>query len=77
MADRLGELTVLATSFERIHRANLIGMGVLPVRFMPGQSAKSLGLTGEEIYSITGLLFKFVPTRSWSKQTFITHPRAV
>jgi aconitate hydratase len=51
----LGVKAVLATSFERIHRANLIGMGVLPVQFMPGQSAQSLGLTGEEIYSITGL----------------------
>ena len=51
----LGVKAVLATSFERIHRANLIGMGVLPVQFMPGQSAQSLGLTGEGIYSITGL----------------------
>ena len=51
----LGAKAVLATSFERIHRANLIGMGVLPVQFMPGQSAQSLGLTGEETYSITGL----------------------
>ena len=51
----LGVKAVLATSFERIHRANLIGMGVLPLQFMPGQSAQSLGLTGEEIYSITGL----------------------
>jgi aconitate hydratase len=46
---------VLATSFERIHRANLIGMGVLPLQFLPGQSPQSLGLTGEEIYSVTGL----------------------
>ena len=51
----LGVKAVLATSFERIHRANLIGMGVLPLQFKPGQSAQSLGLTGEEIYSITGL----------------------
>ena len=51
----LGVKAVLATSFERIHRANLIGMGVLPLQFMPGQSAQSLGLTGEETYSITGL----------------------
>ena len=51
----LGVKAVLATSFERIHRSNLIGMGVLPLQFMPGQSAQSLGLTGEEIYSITGL----------------------
>ena len=51
----LGVKAVLATSFERIHRANLIGMGVLPLQFMPGQSPQSLGLTGEETYSITGL----------------------
>jgi aconitate hydratase len=46
---------VLAISFERIHRTNLIGMGVLPLQFNPGQSPQSLGLTGEETYSITGL----------------------
>ena len=46
---------MLATSFERIHRANLIGMGVLPLQFNAGQSPHSLGLTGEETYTITGL----------------------
>jgi aconitate hydratase A / 2-methylisocitrate dehydratase len=51
----LGVKAVLATSFERIHRTNLIGMGVLPLQFNDGQSAQSLGLTGEETYSITGL----------------------
>jgi aconitate hydratase len=51
----LGVKAVLATSFERIHRANLIGMGVLPLQFLPGQTAQVLGLTGEETYSITGL----------------------
>jgi aconitate hydratase len=51
----LGVKAVLATSFERIHRTNLIGMGVLPLQFNPGQSPQSLGLTGEETYSITGL----------------------
>ncbi|MEV0201227.1 aconitate hydratase [Nonomuraea sp. NPDC050691] len=51
----LGVKAVLATSFERIHRGNLVGMGVLPLQFQPGQSAQSLGLTGEEIYTITGL----------------------
>jgi aconitate hydratase len=51
----LGVKAVLATSFERIHRSNLIGMGVLPLQFKPGDSAESLGLTGEELYSITGL----------------------
>ncbi len=51
----LGVKAVLAMSFERIHRSNLIGMGVLPVQFLPGESADSLGLTGEEVYSIVGL----------------------
>jgi aconitate hydratase len=40
---------VLATSFERIHRSNLIGMGVLPLQFEPGDSAESVSLTGEEL----------------------------
>src|SRR5690606_34046842 len=51
----LGVRAVLATSFERIHRSNLIGMGVLPLQFQPGQTAQSLGLTGEEEFSIVGL----------------------
>jgi aconitate hydratase len=51
----LGVRAVLAESFERIHRSNLIGMGVAPLQFMPGESAKSLGLTGNEVFEITGL----------------------
>ncbi len=51
----LGVRAVLAESFERIHRSNLIGMGVAPLQFMPGESAKSLGLTGKEVFEITGL----------------------
>ncbi|MBF6319914.1 aconitate hydratase [Nocardia cyriacigeorgica] len=51
----LGVRAVLARSFERIHRSNLIGMGVLPLQFHEDESAQSLGLTGEETYSITGL----------------------
>jgi aconitate hydratase len=51
----LGVRAVIAESFERIHRSNLVGMGVLPLQFPDGQSAKSLGLTGEEAFSITGL----------------------
>jgi aconitate hydratase len=50
-----GVRAVLAESFERIHRSNLVGMGVLPLQFMPGESAESLGLDGEETYDITGL----------------------
>src|SRR6185437_5528369 len=51
----LGAKAVIAESFERIHRSNLIGMGVLPLQFLPGQNRESLGLTGKEIYSITGI----------------------
>jgi aconitate hydratase len=52
----LGVKAVLAESFERIHRSNLVGMGVLPLQFKPGESAHSLGLTGEEVYDIGGLV---------------------
>jgi len=51
----LGVRAVIAESFERIHRSNLIGMGVLPLQFNNGVSAKSLGLDGTEIFSITGI----------------------
>jgi aconitate hydratase len=51
----LGVRAVLAESFERIHRSNLIGMGVLPLQFRPGESAASLGLTGTETYDIEGI----------------------
>jgi aconitate hydratase len=50
----LGVRAVIAESFERIHRSNLIGMGVLPLQFIDGRSAQSLGLTGRESYEITG-----------------------
>ncbi|MEO6790069.1 MAG: aconitate hydratase [Ornithinibacter sp.] len=51
----LGVKAVLAVSFERIHRSNLIGMGVLPLQFQEGESAQSIGLTGREVFSISGL----------------------
>ena len=51
----LGVHAVIAESFERIHRSNLIGMGVLPLQFLPEQNAKSLGLTGEESFTISGI----------------------
>ena len=51
----LGVRAVIAESFERIHRSNLVGMGVLPLQFADGESAESLGLTGEEEFSITGI----------------------
>jgi aconitate hydratase len=51
----LGVRAVIAQSFERIHRSNLVGMGVLPLQFAEGESAQSLGLTGEEEFSIAGI----------------------
>ncbi|SMG28804.1 aconitate hydratase [Corynebacterium pollutisoli] len=51
----LGVRAVIAESYERIHRSNLVGMGVLPLQFPEGESAESLGLTGEEEFSVTGL----------------------
>jgi aconitate hydratase len=51
----LGIHAVIAESYERIHRSNLVGMGILPLQFKPGDSAASLGLTGEELYNIQGL----------------------
>ena len=51
----LGVRAVLVESFERIHRSNLIGMGVLPLQFKPGENAQSLGLTGQETFSVQGI----------------------
>ena len=52
---------VLAESYERIHRSNLVGMGVLPLQFKAGQNAESLGLTGREAFSIAGLTGELTP----------------
>jgi aconitate hydratase len=57
----LGVRAVIAQSFERIHRSNLIGMGVLPLEFLPGEGREALGLTGEETYSITGIASDLAP----------------
>jgi aconitate hydratase len=51
----LGVRAVIAESYERIHRSNLVGMGVLPLQFLAGQNAESLKLTGEEVFEITGI----------------------
>jgi aconitate hydratase len=51
----LGVEAVIAESYERIHRSNLLMMGILPLQFMPGESRETLGLTGCETFSITGL----------------------
>ena len=59
----LGVRAVLAESFERIHRSNLIGMGVVPLEFQNGETAKSLGLTGQEIFEVEGLADQFKPRK--------------
>src|SRR6185503_3484754 len=59
----LGVAAVLAESFERIHRSNLVGMGVLPLQFKPGENAESLGLTGFETFDIEGLSTGIKPSQ--------------
>ena len=65
----LGVRAVLAESYERIHRSNLVGMGVLPLQFQPGDSAASLGLTGRETYSIRGLADGLSPRQRLTVET--------
>ena len=60
----LGIRAVIAESYERIHRSNLVGMGVLPLQFKPGDSASSLGLTGRETFTIEGLADRLAPRAS-------------
>src|SRR3974377_681824 len=62
----LGIRAVLAESFERIHRSNLVGMGVLPLEFKPGENRESLGLTGHEVFSVEG-----VATRAPRKEAIV------
>ena len=66
----LGVRVVIAESFERIHRSNLIGMGVLPLEFRKGDSAASLGLTGSEVFSISGITA--LNTRGVPKELTVT-----
>ena len=56
-----GVTAVIAESFERIHRSNLVGMGILPLKFMDGQNAESLGIEGDEIFDIEGLSDHMAP----------------
>ncbi len=65
----LGVRAVLAESYERIHRSNLIGMGVLPLEFEAGESRESLGLTGEETFSIAGISDGLKPGKTLSVKT--------
>ena len=57
----LGVKAVIVESFERIHRSNLVGMGVLPLEFTGGQTRETLGLTGEEIFDIEGVAAGLTP----------------
>jgi aconitate hydratase len=59
----LGVRAVLTESFERIHRSNLVGMGVLPLEFLPDENLKTLGLTGLETFEIDGLSYDFAPRK--------------
>ncbi|HSN82690.1 MAG TPA: aconitate hydratase AcnA, partial [Polyangiales bacterium] len=65
----LGVRAVIAESYERIHRSNLIGMGVLPLELEPGSSHETLGLTGEETFSISGISEGLTPGKKLSVQT--------
>src|ERR1700676_5457312 len=63
----LGVRAVIAESFERIHRSNLVGMGILPLQFLAEQTAESIGLNGEESFDIVGLdsvLASFAPGKT-------------
>jgi aconitate hydratase len=59
----LGVKAVVAESYERIHRANLVGMGVLPLQFQPGENLKSLGLRGRDVFDITGVEEGLTPNK--------------
>jgi aconitate hydratase len=72
----LGVRAAIAESFERIHRSNLVGMGVLPLQFPPGESAKSLGLTGEETFSIVGLAAAMAGGGGAPSEVHVTAERA-
>jgi aconitate hydratase len=67
----LGVRAVLAESFERIHRSNLIGMGILPLQFPAGQTAESLGLTGREVFSIEGIAAAARPDESRAREVTV------
>ncbi len=67
----LGVRAVIAESFERIHRSNLVGMGVLPLQFPDGQSARSLGLGGEEVFAVSGLTEAMSDDRAGPREVLV------
>ena len=72
----LGVRAVIVESFERIHRSNLVGMGVLPLQFCAGDSAESLGLTGSEIYDVVGLAERYAAGEATGGQVTVRATRA-
>jgi aconitate hydratase len=73
----LGVKAVIAESFERIHRSNLVGMGVLPLQFKEGENALSLGLTGRELFHLEGLRDDFYPNQEIKLQAVETDQKGV
>src|SRR4029077_17307884 len=72
----LGVKAVVAASFERIHRSNLVGMGVLPLQFAEGTTPQSLGLDGSEVFSITGLSEAIKPAETITLEVQVKNPPA-
>ena len=64
---------VIAESYERIHRSNLIGMGVLPLQFLEGENAESLGLTGKEVFRVTGIMQGLEPGKLLEVNAMASH----
>ena len=73
----LGVKAVIAESYERIHRSNLVNMGVLPLQYLTGQSASSLGLTGRERYTVTGIADGLRPGRDRHRSRAATATRSI
>ena len=73
----LGVVAVIAESFERIHRSNLVGMGILPLEFLPGRNADSLGLTGRETFDILGLDDALKPGQTVSVKVTVADGKVV
>jgi aconitate hydratase len=72
----LGVRAVIAESFERIHRSNLIGMGVLPLQFLPGEGAAALGLCGDELYEVVGIAEALASGRTAGRTVTVRAERA-
>jgi len=73
----LGIRLVIAESFERIHRSNLVGMGILPLQFKPGENSQTLGLDGNEIYSTMGLNDELQPGQTVTVQAEFADGRVI